>query len=183
MNLTGIVSESLNTNVGRVKAPSYPELYDIAIIGGGVNGTAIARDMAGRGYSVLLLEGGDLAGATSSASTKLIHGGLRYLEYGELRLVQKALREREVFLRTAPHIVSPLRFVLPRAVGSRPRWMLKMGLSLYDRLARRDVLPDSESLDLTRHEFGEAFAGRIHDGFAYSDCWVDDARLVALQAV
>lgn len=172
----------MNTNAGRVKAGQKLIPYDIAIIGGGVNGTAIARDMAGRGYSVLLLESGDLAGATSSASTKLIHGGLRYLEYGELRLVKKALAEREVLLRTAPHIVSPLRFVLPRAVGARPRWMLKLGLALYDHLASRDVLPDSESLDLTRHEFGQPFAGRIADGFAYSDCWVDDARLVILQA-
>lgn len=177
------MSQSLNIPLAQVKAPGQSIHYDIAVIGGGVNGTAIARDMAGRGYAVLLLEGGDLASGTSSASTKLIHGGLRYLEYGELHLVKKALMEREVLLRTAPHIVSPLRFVLPRAGSSRPKWMLKIGLILYDHLARRDVLPDSESVDLTRHDYGIPFAGRIADGFAYSDCWVDDARLVVLQAV
>lgn len=157
--------------------------FDLAIIGGGVNGTAIARDAAGRGYSVALFERGDLAGATSSASTKLIHGGLRYLEYGELRLVQKALAEREVFLKTAPHIVSPLRFVLPISENTRKPWMIRLGLGLYDHLARRDVLADSENLDFKIHEFGKPLFGNYTQGFAYSDCWVDDARLVVLQAV
>lgn len=160
---------------------SHP--YDLAIIGGGVNGTAIARDAAGRGFSVVLLERGDLASGTSSASTKLIHGGLRYLEYGELRLVKKALAEREVFLNTAPHIVSPLRFVLPLAHGARPAWMVKIGLGLYDHLARRDVLPDSQQLDLSQHAFGKSLFGNTQVGFAYSDCWVDDSRLVVLQAI
>lgn len=157
--------------------------YDIAIIGGGVNGTAIARDAAGRGYSVVLFERGDLASATSSSSTKLIHGGLRYLEYGELRLVQKALREREVFLKTAPHIVAPMRFVLPLSENTRKPWIIRLGLGLYDHLARRDVLADSENIDFTKHPFGEPLFGNFQRGFAYSDCWVDDARLVVLQAV
>jgi glycerol-3-phosphate dehydrogenase len=156
---------------------------DLAIIGGGVNGTAIARDAAGRGYSVALFEKGDLASATSSASTKLIHGGLRYLEYGELRLVKKALAEREVFLKTAPHIVSPMRFVLPLSENTRKPWIIRLGLGLYDHLARRDMLPDSQSLDFRTSPLGDPLFGNYEQGFVYSDCWVDDARLVALQAV
>lgn len=169
----------MNTNRFSVKGLPH---YDIAIIGGGVNGTAIARDAAGRGFSVALFERHDLASGTSSASTKLIHGGLRYLEYGELSLVQKALAEREVFLKTAPHIVHPLRFILPVTQKSRPSWMIKLGLSLYDHLARRDVLPNSEPIHFPGHNAGKPLFGNITDGFAYSDCWVDDARLVALQA-
>lgn len=157
--------------------------FDLAIIGGGINGTAIARDAAGRGYSVILFERDDLANGTSSSSTKLIHGGLRYLEYGELRLVKKALAEREVFLKTAPHLVAPMRFVLPLSENTRPGWMIQFGLKLYDQLARRDVLPDSEKLDFKLHPFGKPLFGNMEGGFAYSDCWVDDARLVVLQAV
>lgn len=160
-----------------------PPVYDLAVIGGGVNGTAIARDAAGRGHSVVLLERGDLGGATSSASTKLIHGGLRYLEYGELALVKKALAEREVFLRNAPHIVWPMRFVLPLSEKSRPSWMVRMGLGLYDRLARRDVLPDSEHVTGADNPYLQPLFGNMRDCFAYSDCWVDDARLVVLQAI
>lgn len=170
----------MNTDVFSVKGL---KTFDLAIIGGGVNGAAIARDAAGRGFSVALFERGDLASGTSSSSTKLIHGGLRYLEYGELRLVQKALREREVFLKTAPHIVSPMRFVLPLSENTRPEWMIRIGLGLYDVLASRDVLPDSEKLILKQHDFGKPLFGNYERGFAYSDCWVDDARLVVLQAI
>lgn len=170
----------MSTDVFSVKGL---KTFDLAIIGGGVNGAAIARDAAGRGFSVALFERGDLACATSSSSTKLIHGGLRYLEYGELRLVQKALQERETFLKTAPHIVSPMRFVLPLSQNTRPEWMIRVGLGLYDHLARRDVLPDSEKLNLRGHAFGNPLFGNYETGFAYSDCWVDDARLVVLQAV
>lgn len=170
----------LNTGAFSVKGL---RTFDLAIIGGGVNGTAIARDAAGRGYSVILFEQGDLASGTSSASTKLIHGGLRYLEYGEVKLVQKALSEREIFLKIAPHIVKPMRFVLPQGQKARPDWMVRIGLSLYDHLARRDVLPNSEKIDFTKHPFGSPLFGNIQNGFAYSDCWVDDARLVVLQAI
>src|SRR3989337_7455 len=123
-------------------------IYDLAIVGGGINGTGIAADAAGRGLKVLLAEMGDLGGATSSASSKLIHGGLRYLEHYEFRLVRESLAEREVLLAKAPHIVWPLRFVLPQAPGSRPRWMIHAGLLLYDTLARRRVIPRSRSIDL-----------------------------------
>lgn len=175
-----IVDKSVNNNSLSVKGPS---VYDLAIIGGGVNGTAIARDAAGRGHKVVLFERGDLACGTSSASTKLIHGGLRYLEYGELRLVQKALAEREVFLKTAPHIVSPMRFVLPLpSQSSRPAWMVRFGLGLYDHLARRDVLPDSDKIE-GGHAYLNPLFGNLKGCFAYSDCWVDDARLVVLQAL
>lgn len=170
----------MNTDVFSVKGL---KIFDLAIIGGGVNGTAIARDAAGRGFSVALFERNDLASGTSSSSTKLIHGGLRYLEYGELKLVKKALAEREVFLKTAPHIVSPMRFVLPVGENTRPAWMVRLGLGLYDQLARRDVLADSEKIDFKVHEFGKPLFGNYTQGFAYSDCWVDDARLVVLQAV
>lgn len=157
-------------------------LYDLAIIGGGINGCGIARDAAGRGASVVLLEQGDLAGATSSASTKLIHGGLRYLEHREFRLVREALREREVLLRAAPHIVWPLRFVLPHQPGLRPAWLLRLGLALYDGLGGREILPRSRALDLTRDEAGAALKPAFTRGFEYSDCWVEDARLVVLNA-
>lgn len=175
-----IVDKSVNNNSFSVKGSP---LYDIAVIGGGVNGTAIARDAAGRGHKVVLFERGDLASGTSSASTKLIHGGLRYLEYGELRLVQKALAEREVFLKTAPHIVWPMRFVLPLPENQRPAWMVRLGLGLYDHLARRDVLPDSEKIGAHDHAYMKPLFGNLLGCFAYSDCWVDDARLVVLQAL
>jgi glycerol-3-phosphate dehydrogenase len=156
--------------------------FDIAIIGGGINGTGIARDAAGRGLSVLLVEQGDLASGTSSASTKLIHGGLRYLEFREFRLVREALTEREILLRAAPHIIRPLRFVLPYRSGGRPWWMLRAGLWIYDHLGGRDVLPSTRVLDLREGPLGEPLQDDLRRGFEYSDCWVDDSRLVVLTA-
>ncbi|MBO1077218.1 glycerol-3-phosphate dehydrogenase [Roseomonas marmotae] len=158
------------------------DVLDLLVIGGGANGAGIARDAAGRGLSVLLAERGDLAGATSSASSKLIHGGLRYLEHREFRLVREALAEREVLLRAAPHIIWPMRFVLPHEPQMRPRWMLRAGLFLYDNLARRVTLPASQSLDLRRHPWGAPLRKGLAHGFAYSDAWVEDARLVVLNA-
>ena len=159
------------------------ERFDIVIIGGGVNGAGIARDAAGRGYSVLLCEQGDLAQATSSASTKLIHGGLRYLEHYAFGLVRAALAEREVLLRAAPHLVHPLRFVLPHEPGLRPAWLIRAGLFLYDHLGRREILPGSQRLDLRRHRAGAPLIDRVATGFAYSDCRVDDSRLVIANAL
>lgn len=156
---------------------------DVAIIGGGINGCGIARDAAGRGLSVFLCEQGDLGSATSSASTKLIHGGLRYLEQYEFRLVREALIEREVLLRAAPHIIRPLRFVLPHHAGLRPRWLLRFGLFVYDRLGGRRVLPPTRSLDLGRDPLGSPLKESYRFAFEYSDCWVDDSRLVVLNAV
>ena len=157
--------------------------YDLAVIGGGVNGCGIARDAAGRGYRVFLCEQDDLASGTSSAATKLIHGGLRYLEQREFRLVREALQEREVLWGIAPHIVWPLRFVLPYAAGLRPAWMLRLGLFLYDHLGGRERLPGTRTLDLTRDVAGRPLKpGLYRKGFEYSDCWVEDARLVALNA-
>ncbi|MGE0768759.1 MAG: glycerol-3-phosphate dehydrogenase [Hyphomicrobiaceae bacterium] len=158
-------------------------MFDLAVIGGGVNGCGIARDAAGRGLSVLLVEKGDLAGGTSSASTKLIHGGLRYLEHYEFRLVSEALSEREVLWSIAPHIVRPLRFVLPHHRALRPVWMIRLGLALYDHLGGRRLLPKSRSLDLTRDPAGRPLRREFRRGFEYSDCWVDDARLVVLNAI
>ncbi|MBI5332992.1 MAG: glycerol-3-phosphate dehydrogenase [Burkholderiales bacterium] len=162
---------------------SSPTDVDALIIGGGINGAGIARDLAGRGWRVLLVEQDDLAAHTSSASTKLIHGGLRYLEHYEFALVRKALREREVLLRSAPHIMRPLRFVMPHDPGMRPAWLIRLGLFLYDHLARREVLPGSTSVDLRRHPAGQPLQGRYTRGFVYSDGWVDDARLVVLAAL
>ncbi|MGQ0675682.1 MAG: glycerol-3-phosphate dehydrogenase [Rhodospirillales bacterium] len=156
--------------------------FDLAVIGGGVNGAAIARDAAGRGLKVLLCEQGDLAGATSSASSKLIHGGLRYLEHYEFRLVREALQEREVLLAAAPHIIRPWSFVLPHDAHLRSAWMIRAGLFLYDHLARRKSLPGSRGLDLARDPAGKPLKPGFAAGFCYSDCWVDDARLVALLA-
>ena len=156
---------------------------DILVIGGGINGAGIARDAAGRGLRVLLCEKGDLAGATSSSSTKLIHGGLRYLEYYEFRLVREALKERERLLRIAPHIVWPLRFVLPHTEGLRPRWLLRAGLFLYDHLARLKRLPGSEAVALPGSVYGAPLRPGIEAGFLYSDCWVEDSRLVVLNAM
>ena len=158
------------------------DAIDLLIIGGGINGAGIARDAAGRGLSVLLAERGDLAGATSSASSKLIHGGLRYLEHYEFRLVREALAEREVLLRIAPHIVWPMRFVLPHRPEMRPRWMIRAGLFLYDHLARRVSLPAHESFRTQAHPYGAPLSERITNAFAYSDCWVEDSRLVVLNA-
>jgi glycerol-3-phosphate dehydrogenase len=157
-------------------------MFDLAIIGGGVNGAGIARDAAGRGLSVLLLEQDDLGSGTSSASTKLIHGGLRYLEHYAFRLVRESLAEREVLLRTAPHIVRPLRFVLPHHAGLRPRWLIRLGLFLYDHLGGRRILPPTRAVDLRHDPAGEPLRPEYARGFEYSDCWVDDARLVVLTA-
>ncbi|MGK5056229.1 glycerol-3-phosphate dehydrogenase [Janthinobacterium sp. LB2P49] len=156
---------------------------DVLVVGGGINGAGIARDAAGRGLSVVLCEKDDLASHTSSASTKLIHGGLRYLEYYEFGLVRKALIEREVLLRSAPHIMWPLRFVMPHAKGQRPAWLIRAGLFLYDMLAKREILPASSGIDLTRHAAGTPLKPEFKRGFVYSDGWVDDARLVVLNAV
>jgi len=156
---------------------------DLLVIGGGVNGTGIARDAAGRGLSVILAERGDLAGATSSAATKLIHGGLRYLEQYEFRLVREALGEREVLLRLAPHIIWPLRFVLPHHPGLRPAWMIRIGLFMYDHLASRVSLPGSTGITLTGDPRGAPLKAEFKRGFEYSDGWVDDARLVVLNAM
>ncbi|RJG04449.1 glycerol-3-phosphate dehydrogenase [Noviherbaspirillum sedimenti] len=156
---------------------------DLLIIGGGINGAGIARDAAGRGLSVLLCEQDDLAGHTSSASTKLIHGGLRYLEHFEFGLVRKALREREILLRAAPHLIRPLRFVLPHDRHQRPAWMIRAGLFLYDHLTRRELLPGSGHIALRRHPAGAPLKAEFTDGFEYSDGWVDDARLVVANAI
>jgi glycerol-3-phosphate dehydrogenase len=156
---------------------------DVLIVGGGINGVGIARDLAGRGWRVLLCEQDDLAAHTSSSSTKLIHGGLRYLEHYEFALVRKALLEREVLLRSAPHIMRPLRFVMPHDPSMRPAWMIRLGIFLYDHLARRQVLPGSEGIDLRMHATGVPLKPQFTRGFAYSDGWVDDARLVVLNAL
>jgi glycerol-3-phosphate dehydrogenase len=158
-------------------------IFDLAIIGGGVNGCGIARDAAGRGNSVFLCEMNDLASGTSSWSTKLVHGGLRYLEYYEFHLVREALIEREILWRIAPHIIRPLRFVLPHHEGLRPAWLLRLGLFLYDHIGGRHLLPPTRSVDLRKDEVGKPLvANRYTKGFEYSDCFVDDARLVVLTA-
>jgi glycerol-3-phosphate dehydrogenase len=158
-------------------------IFDLAIIGGGINGTAIARDAAGRGLSVLLVEQNDLGAGTSSASTKLIHGGLRYLEQGALRLVREGLREREVMLRMAPHLVWPARFVLPHHAGLRPAWQLRLGLFLYDHLGGRKILDGTRTIDLGAGPIGMPLKRHFRIGFEYADCCVDDSRLVVLNAV
>ena len=157
--------------------------FDLAIVGGGINGTGIARDAAGRGLRVLLVEQNDLASGTSSASTKLIHGGLRYLEHGWLRLVREALIEREVLLRMAPHVIRPMRFVLPPEPRMRPAWMLRLGLFVYDHLGGRKILPSTRTLDLAHDPVGAPLERPPARGFEYSDCWADDARLVVLNAL
>jgi glycerol-3-phosphate dehydrogenase len=156
--------------------------YDLAIIGGGINGAGIARDAAGRGLRVLLVEQNDLASGTSSASTKLIHGGLRYLEHGWFRLVREALAEREVLLRVAPHLIRPMRFVLPLEPGGRAWWLLRLGLFVYDHLGGRKLLPGTRAIDLLRDPLGAPLQARYRKGFEYSDCQADDARLVVLNA-
>ncbi len=156
---------------------------DVFVIGGGINGAGIARDAAGRGLSVVLCEKDDLAEGTSSRSGKLVHGGLRYLEYYEFRLVREALIEREVLMRNAPHIIWPMRFVLPHSPQDRPAWLVRLGLFLYDNLGGRKKLPGTRTLDLRRDPEGAAIKDKYHKGFEYSDCWVDDARLVILNAV
>jgi glycerol-3-phosphate dehydrogenase len=159
------------------------KIFDVLVVGGGINGAGIARDLAGRGLSVCLVERGDLAQATSSASSKLIHGGLRYLEQYEFRLVREALAEREVLLKAAPHIIWPLRFVLPHRPQMRPRWMIRAGLFLYDHLARRATLPAAQSFATAGHALAAPLKREIAHAFAYSDAWVEDSRLVLLNAV
>ena len=158
-------------------------IHDLAVIGGGINGCGIARDAAGRGASVVLFEQNDLASATSSASTKLIHGGLRYLEHYEFRLVREALIERERLWALAPHIIWPLRFVLPHHKGLRPAWLLRLGLFLYDHLGGRKKLPPTRTLDLGRDPAGAPLKDKAATAFEYSDCWVEDSRLVVLNAM
>ena len=159
---------------------AFPSQVDLLIIGGGINGAGIARDAAGRGLSVALCEQNDFASATSSASTKLIHGGLRYLEHYEFRLVGEALAEREVLLRIAPHIAWPLRFVMPHAKGLRPGWMIRLGLLMYDRLGGKTTLPRSSGISLAGTPYGAGLKNEFRKGYIYSDAWVDDARLVLL---
>lgn len=159
------------------------QMVDLFVIGGGINGAGIARDAAGRGLSVILCEKDDLAQGTSSRSGKLVHGGLRYLEYYEFRLVREALIEREVLLNAAPHIIWPMRFVLPHSPDDRPAWLVRLGLFLYDHLGGRRKLPGTRTLDLRRNPEGAPIKDEYHRGFEYSDCWVDDARLVVLNAV
>ena len=159
------------------------EIVDLFVIGGGINGAGIARDAAGRGLSVILCEKDDLAQGTSSRSGKLVHGGLRYLEYYEFRLVREALIEREVLLKSAPHIIWPMRFVLPHSPTDRPAWLVRLGLLLYDHLGGRKRLPGTRTLDLARSAEGQPLKDSYVKGFEYSDCWVDDARLVVLNAM
>ena len=163
-------------------SPASP-IHDLLIIGGGINGAGIARDAAGRGMSVLLAEQDDLAAHTSSWSTKLIHGGLRYLEYFEFRLVRESLHEREVLLNNAPHIIEPLAFVLPHEAHLRPAWMIRLGLFLYDHLGGRMTLPKSFGVKLAGSRWGAGLQSRFTRGFVYADARVDDARLVVLNAL
>lgn len=156
---------------------------DLLVIGGGINGAGIARDAAGRGLSVVLAEKDDLAQGTSSRSGKYIHGGLRYLEYYEFRLVREALTEREVLLKAAPHIIWPMRLVLPHSPEQRPAWLIRLGLFLYDHLGKRETLPSCRRIDLRRDPEGAIIRDEFKTGFEYSDCWVDDARLVVLNAI
>ncbi len=157
--------------------------FDLLIVGGGINGIGIARDAAGRGLSVLLVEKDDLASHTSSASSKLIHGGLRYLEQYEFKLVRESLAERERLLRAAPHIVQPLEFILPLSHSPRPAWMVRAGLFLYDQLGGRKLLPRSRSVRLDRDAFGEGLRPGAERAFSYWDCLVQDSRLVILTAI
>ena len=157
--------------------------YDLLVVGGGINGAGIARDAAGRGLRVLLVEQNDLGSGTSSASSKLIHGGLRYLEQYEFRLVREALAEREILLSIAPHIIWPLRFVMPHDAEQRPVWVIRAGLFLYDHLAKRRKLPRSRTLDLSTSPEGEPLKPKFKKGFSYADCWVEDSRLVVLNAL
>ncbi len=163
--------------------PTIPIKTDLLIIGGGINGVGIARDASGRGLSVMLVEQDELASHTSSASSKLIHGGLRYLEHGEFRLVREALRERSILLRLAPDLIRPLTFVLPHAPHVRPAWMIRLGLFLYDRLGPRGGLPASRAVDLAPGHFGDGLKSRFRRGFTYADAQVDDVGLVRANAI
>lgn len=166
-----------------MQTESTDERVDILIIGGGINGVGIARDAVGRGLRVALVEQADLASATSSAATKLIHGGLRYLEFFEFRLVREALIERERLLAIAPHIIRPLEFVWPHVEALRPRWQIRLGLFLYDHLGGRNRLPGSRSVRIAGTAYGSALNESIRHGFTYADCWADDSRLVVLNAL
>lgn len=159
-----------------------PKLLDLFVIGGGINGCGIARDAVGRGYSVTLCEMNDLASGTSSNSSKLIHGGLRYLEHYEFRLVREALGEREILLASAPHIIWPMRFILPHHKAMRPAWFLRLGLFLYDHIGKRKLLPGTKDVNLQTSKFGKSLKPLFKKGFEYSDCWVNDARMVVLNA-
>ncbi|MFK3891372.1 glycerol-3-phosphate dehydrogenase [Sphingomonas sp. NPDC079357] len=174
----------LNRYEGQVQQSTGSAAFDVdlLVVGGGINGTGIARDAAGRGLSVLLVEQDDLASHTSSASTKLIHGGLRYLEYREFRLVREALIERERLWRMAPHIIWPLEFVLPQSNSPRPAWLVRLGLFLYDHLGGRDRLPATRTVALDRDRVGRGLKPGDPKAFVYSDCWVEDSRLVVLNA-
>jgi glycerol-3-phosphate dehydrogenase len=158
------------------------DMFDIAIVGGGINGCGIARDAAGRGLKVCLCERDDLGGATSSASTKLLHGGLRYLEHYEFRLVREALQERETLWAIAPHIVKPMRFILPYTQGMRSKWLLRAGLFIYDHIGGREALPGTTTVDLSTGAFAQGLKNKVQTGYEYSDCWVEDSRLVMLNA-
>ncbi|MCL4124656.1 UNVERIFIED_CONTAM: hypothetical protein GTU68_019635, partial [Idotea baltica] len=158
------------------------EITDVFIIGGGINGCGIARDAAGRGLTVALAEMNDLASATSSASTKLFHGGLRYLEYFEVRLVREALKERETLLRAMPHISWPKRIVMPWMKGRRPAWLIRFGLFMYDNLGGRKILPATSTVNLTTAPEGAPLQSRFEKAYEYSDCWIEDSRLVVLNA-
>ncbi len=178
--------DRVSSDAAAAAVPAQPPVdhrCDVLVVGGGINGAGIARDLAGRGWSVVLCEQDDLASHTSSASTKLIHGGLRYLEHREFGLVRKALQERELLLRSAPHVMWPLRFVLPHDATMRPVWMIRLGLWLYDHLAKREFLPDSHAVALRDSPWGAPLKPEWTQGFVYSDGWVDDARLVALCAM
>ncbi len=170
-------------SIQKTSIGSESDILDLCVIGGGVNGTGIARDAAGRGLSVALCEKDDLAQGTSSRSGKLVHGGLRYLEYYEFRLVREALIEREVLLESAPHIIWPMRFVLPHSPQDRPAWLIRLGLFLYDHLGGRKRLPGTRTLDLRTAPEGTVIQEHYRKAFEYSDCWVDDARLVVLNAL
>jgi glycerol-3-phosphate dehydrogenase len=163
--------------------PDCNKLYDLLIIGGGINGTAIAADAAGRGLSVLLCEKNDLASGTSSASSKLIHGGLRYLEYLEFRLVREALQEREILLQKAPHLIQPVQFIMPYVNQIRPAWLIRLGLFIYDHLAQRKKLTKATAINLQQHPAGKLLKSEFKHAFSYSDCLVDDARLVVSNAL
>lgn len=178
--MSSTMSNNAQTDKTTAIAPSAS--CDVFIIGGGINGCGIARELAGRGYHVMLAEMRDLSSGTSSWSTKLIHGGLRYLEYYEFGLVRKALQEREVLMEMAPHLIHPLRFVLPHLPSMRPKWMLRAGLFLYDHLGKRKSLPASKSVNLTKDEAGDVLAPHLSAGFEYSDCMVDDNRLTIANA-
>src|SRR3977135_2101291 len=175
------MGQTSEVKTGDRKPGSVP--IDLLVIGGGINGAGIARDAAGRGLAVTLVEQGDLASATSSWSSKLIHGGLRYLEQYEFRLVREALQEREVLLRLAPHIIRPLMFVLPHDASMRPAWMIRAGLWLSDHIGGPITLPRSKALPFPHMEFSAGLTPGIRAGFVYSDCRVDDSRLTVLNAV